>query len=71
MDNIESINLSSTEIQTISQEILKKLGPITFYLAGTPFGEWLSSEKGQEFSSFYQAKQINFESYDPNTAGGN
>lgn len=70
MDNIESINLSSTEIQTISQEILKKLGPITFYLAGTPFGEWLNSEKGQEFFSFYQAKQINFQTHDPNDYGG-
>lgn len=70
MDNIESINLSSTEIQTISQEILKKLGPITFYLVGTPFGEWLQiEEKGQEFFSFYQAKQINFETYDPNMQG--
>ena len=70
MDNIESINLSYTEIQTISQEILKKLGPITFYLAGTPFGEWLNSEKGQEFFSFYQAKQINFQTHDPNDYGG-
>jgi Leucine-rich repeat (LRR) protein len=70
MDNIESINLSSTEIQTISQEILKKLGPVTFYLAGTPFGVWLQSEKGQEFFSFYEAKQINFQTHDPNDYGG-
>ena len=66
MDTIESINLSSTEIQTISQEILKKLVPITFYLSSTPFGEWLQSEKGQQFYTFYEAKQIYFNNENPN-----
>ncbi len=69
MDNIESINLSYSQIQTISQDLLKKLRPITFYLSSTPFGEWLQSEKGQQFYSFYEAKQIYFNNDNPNEYG--
>jgi Leucine-rich repeat (LRR) protein len=63
MPELLTISLVNTKIQTIDQSLLKQLKKITFILDMTPFGEWLQSEKGEQFRNFYDQKDIYFQPY--------